>query len=49
LSHIEKIDLSSNSFEEILNKILDFPTWANSFINSLRDYNTENIDFEVDP
>jgi hypothetical protein len=48
LSHIENIDLSSTNIDLIIEQVLDFSTWGKNFISSLRDYNTENIDFEMD-
>ena len=48
LSHIDNIDLNSD-LESILDKIYDFSTWWENFINSLKDYNSENIDINIEP
>jgi len=49
LSFIDKINFSLKDPLDIVENILDFKLWGEKFINELRNFNSENIDINIDP
>lgn len=47
LKHLESIDLNKD-FHEIIDEVLNFKKRWNNFINALKEFNLENIDFNLD-
>ena len=37
------------TIQELVDKILDFDAWSEKYINALKDYNSDNIEIDVDP
>jgi len=48
LDHIWNINLK-DSLENIIDEVYNFKIWGEEFIASLKDYNSENIDVNIDP
>jgi len=48
LSHIDSIDLKLD-IKNIVDKVYNFTVWWNNFIDSLKEYNSENVDLNVEP
>jgi len=48
LDHISNISVDM-SLKELIDKILDFENWSENYINALKDFNSDNIEIDVDP
>jgi hypothetical protein len=48
LEHLENVSLDDD-IEDIVEKTLDFKSWWEKFIQALKDFNSDNIDFDITP
>jgi len=48
LAYLDEIDLNKN-LTEVVDDVLDFEKWWVWFIESLKEFNTDNIDLDIDP